>query len=196
MAEAEPSVSAPASRRGRYTCALTSSHGPRAPALSSSAPGKATRTNKSFIGVLWSAWSDGVVAHWVELIALEVEAAISSFTDLGPPQTRFTHSCVCPKGRIPGRIFPRFDARTMRAVTRPPSIPFQTTSMPITRAICGDRSPFYAHGPRAHQATPASCPADVNGPMLRMMTTGHVCSDWGWLAGERLAVWPSSGRDR
>src|SRR5215207_4443063 len=58
---------------------------------------KATRTNKSFIGVLWSAWSDGVVAHWVELIALEVEAAISSFTDLGPPQTRFTRSCVCPK---------------------------------------------------------------------------------------------------
>src|SRR5215203_4065624 len=57
---------------------------------------KATRTNKSFIGVLWSAWSDGVVAHWVELIALEVEAAISSFTDLGPPQTRFTRSCVCP----------------------------------------------------------------------------------------------------
>src|SRR3954454_27052 len=103
---------------------------------------------------------------------------------------------VGAKGRIPGRIFPRFDARTMRAVTRPPSIPFQTTSMPITRAICGDRTPFYAHGPRAHQATPASCPADVNGPMLRMMTTGHVCSDWGWLAGERLAVWPSSGRDR
>jgi hypothetical protein len=32
----------------------------------------------------------------VELIALEVEAAISSFTDLGPPQTRFTRSCVCP----------------------------------------------------------------------------------------------------
>src|SRR3954449_13398465 len=43
MAEAEPSVSAPASRRGRYTCALTSSHGPRAPALSSSAPGKGSR---------------------------------------------------------------------------------------------------------------------------------------------------------
>src|SRR3954468_3190797 len=42
------------------------------------------RTNKSFIGVLWSAWSDGVVAHCVELIALEVEAAISSSTDLGP----------------------------------------------------------------------------------------------------------------
>src|SRR3954451_2504406 len=60
---------------------------------------KAIRTNKSFIGVLWGAWSDGVVAHWVELIALEVEAAISSFTDLGPPQTRFTHSCVCPKLR-------------------------------------------------------------------------------------------------
>src|SRR4051794_33162779 len=59
-------------------------------------PAKATRTNKSFMGVLWSAWSDGVVAHWVELIALEVEAAISSFTDLGPPQTRFTRSCVCP----------------------------------------------------------------------------------------------------
>src|SRR3954453_1139757 len=59
---------------------------------------KATRTNKSFIGVLWGAWSDGVVAHWVELIALEVEAAISSFTDLGPPQTRFTQSCVCPNG--------------------------------------------------------------------------------------------------
>ena len=58
---------------------------------------KATRTNKSFIGVLWSAWRDGVVAHCVELIALEVEAAISSFTDLGPPQTRFTRSCVCPK---------------------------------------------------------------------------------------------------
>src|SRR3954469_18886388 len=57
---------------------------------------KATRTNKSFIGVLWGAWSDGVVAHWVELIALEVEAAISSFTDLGPPQTQFTHSCVGP----------------------------------------------------------------------------------------------------
>src|SRR4051812_37893333 len=51
------------------------------------------------MGVLWRAWSDGVVAHWVELIALEVEAAISSFTDLGPPQTRFTHSCVCPKLR-------------------------------------------------------------------------------------------------
>src|SRR3954470_11246944 len=66
---------------------------------------------------------------------------------------------VGAKGKIPGRIFPRFDARTMRAVTRPPSIPFQTTSMPITRAICGDRSPFYAHGPRAHQATPASCEA-------------------------------------
>src|SRR3954454_21305964 len=45
---------------------------------------------------LCSAWSDGVVAHWVELIALEVEAAISSLTDLGPPQTRFTRSCVCP----------------------------------------------------------------------------------------------------
>ena|SRR5215204_5185139 len=57
---------------------------------------KATRTNKSFIGVLRSAWSDGVVAHWVELIALEVEAAISSLTDVGPPQTRFTRSCVCP----------------------------------------------------------------------------------------------------
>src|SRR3954471_20145388 len=53
------------------------------------------RTNKSFIGVLWSAWSDGVVAHCVELIALEVGAAISSLTDLGPPQTRFTRSCVC-----------------------------------------------------------------------------------------------------
>src|SRR3954468_21213919 len=25
---------------------------------------KATRTNKSFIGVLWSAWSDGVVAQY------------------------------------------------------------------------------------------------------------------------------------
>jgi hypothetical protein len=49
--------------------------------------------------VLCSAWSDGVVAHWVELIALEVEAAISSFTDLGPPQTRFTRSCVCPNPR-------------------------------------------------------------------------------------------------
>src|SRR5215204_5615931 len=60
---------------------------------------KATRTNKSFIGVLWSAWSDGVVAHWMELIALEVEAANSSFTDLGPPQTRFTRSCVCPNLR-------------------------------------------------------------------------------------------------
>jgi hypothetical protein len=58
---------------------------------------KATRTNKSFIGVLWSAWNDGVGAHWVELIALEVEATISSFTDLGPPQTRFTRSCVRPK---------------------------------------------------------------------------------------------------
>src|SRR3954447_11193892 len=58
---------------------------------------KATRTNKSSIGVLWSAWRDGVVAHCVELIALEVEAAISSFTNLGPPQTRFTRSCVCPK---------------------------------------------------------------------------------------------------
>ena len=64
---------------------------------------KATRTKKSFIGVLWSAWRDGVVAHCVELSALEVEAAISSFTDLGPPQTRFTRSCVCPKAalRIP-----------------------------------------------------------------------------------------------
>src|SRR3954468_5530836 len=61
---------------------------------------KATRTNKSFIRVLWSAWSDGVVAHWVELIALEVEAAISSFTDLGPPQAQFTRSCVCPNTRI------------------------------------------------------------------------------------------------
>src|SRR4051794_35762925 len=54
------------------------------------------------MGVLWRAWSDGVVAHWVELIALEVEAAISSFTDLGPPQTRFTRSCVCPKRRRSG----------------------------------------------------------------------------------------------
>src|SRR4051812_46921288 len=56
---------------------------------------------------------------------------------------------VGAKGRIPGRMFPRFEARTMRAVTRPPSIPFQTTSMPITRAICGGRSPLYARGPRS-----------------------------------------------
>ena len=49
--------------------------------------------------MLWSAWSDGVVAHCVELITLEVEAAISSFTDLGPPQTQFTRSCVCRKRR-------------------------------------------------------------------------------------------------
>src|SRR3954468_197596 len=90
-------------------------------------PSKATRTNKSFIGVLWSAWSDGVVAHWVELIALEVEAAISSFTDLGPPQTRFTRSCVCPKltvparaGGAPGRLTRRRPSwlRAMRRVRR------------------------------------------------------------------------------
>src|SRR4051794_17456832 len=44
-------------------------------------------------------------------------------------------------------MFPRFDARPMRAVTKPPSSPFQTTSMPITRAICGCRSPLYRlHG--------------------------------------------------
>src|SRR3954452_22057595 len=50
---------------------------------------------KSFIGVLWSASSDGVVAHCVELIALELEAAISSFADLGP---------LKPDSLVPARV--------------------------------------------------------------------------------------------
>src|SRR3954447_22787111 len=106
-------VSAPlpaeAEAAGGRTSGLEGRSGGQRSALASGMPRgpKATRTNKSFIGVLWGAWSDGVVAHWVELIALEVEAAISSFTDLGPPQTRFTRSCVCPnltesRSRAPG----------------------------------------------------------------------------------------------
>ena len=42
---------------------------------------------------------------------------------------------VGAKGRIPGNTFPRFDARTMSAVTIPPSNPFQTTSMPMTASF-------------------------------------------------------------
>src|SRR3954469_4855365 len=56
-------------------------------------------------GVLWRAWSDGVVAHWVELVALDVEACHLLVANLDPLRIapRVQHAVHCQPARRRGR---------------------------------------------------------------------------------------------